>query len=66
MGHTPLSLRCFGSPRQYSDARVYQKSGKATKVLYGAYPTQNQAQKQLNKLKGNQVFNQAWIISVDD
>lgn len=49
-----------------SDARVYQKSGKATKVLYGAYHTKNEAQKQLNKFKGNQVFNQAWIISIDD
>lgn len=48
------------------DVRVFQKNGKATKVLYGSYASREEAQKQLNLLQGRQVFEQAWVSAVNE
>ncbi|MGI6223747.1 MAG: SPOR domain-containing protein [Prevotella sp.] len=48
----------------YKEARVYTKKGKATKVLYGSYKTENEARKVLRSLRDKPDFEQAWIIYV--
>ncbi|SFF98881.1 Sporulation related domain-containing protein [Prevotella sp. KH2C16] len=47
----------------YTKAEVLQK-GKSVKVIYGKYPTENQAYNILNKLNNRSEFKDCWVMKV--
>lgn len=48
----------------FDDARVYVGANRSVKVVYGCYGSQNDAYNELNNLRNNEYFYEAWVYQV--